>query len=214
MLAFVSLPFTFQSIMGFAPAEVGMLMMPWPLATGVAAPLAGRLSDRYSPAILGGIGLAALAAGLAALALLPAHPQIPDIAWRMALCGAGFGFFQTPNNRTLITSAPKARSGSASGMLGTARLTGQTIGAALAALMHGADRHHRRDHRARRRRGLRRAGRGDQPCRGSGFSGRTRRSSSGFLPLVRRKGEWLFQRTDPGALCPTSRAPLLPFPST
>jgi DHA2 family multidrug resistance protein-like MFS transporter len=135
MLAFVSLPFTFQSIMGFAPAEVGILMMPWPLATAVAAPLAGRLSDRYSPAILGGIGLAALAAGLASLALLPAHPQIPDIAWRMALCGAGFGFFQTPNNRTLITSAPKVRSGSASGMLGTARLTGQTIGAALAALI-------------------------------------------------------------------------------
>ncbi|MFZ2100047.1 MAG: MFS transporter, partial [Oricola sp.] len=45
-MAFVALPFAFQSIMGFAPAEVGLLMMPWPLATAVAAPLAGRLSDR------------------------------------------------------------------------------------------------------------------------------------------------------------------------
>lgn len=134
-LAFVSLPFAFQTSMGFSPAEVGVLMMPWPLATAFAAPLAGRLSDRHSPAILGFIGLGALAAGLVALAWLPNDPSIPDIAWRMALCGAGFGFFQTPNNRTLILSAPKERSGSASGMLSTARLTGQTIGAALVALI-------------------------------------------------------------------------------
>jgi DHA2 family multidrug resistance protein-like MFS transporter len=60
-----------------------------------------------------------------------------DIVWRMALCGLGFGCFQTPNNRTMITSAPRARSGAASGMLGTARLSGQTVGAALVALLLG-----------------------------------------------------------------------------
>jgi DHA2 family multidrug resistance protein-like MFS transporter len=52
----------------------------------------------------------------------------------MALCGLGFGFFQAPNNRTLLTSAPMDRSGAAGGMLATARLTGQTIGATIAAL--------------------------------------------------------------------------------
>ena len=135
MLAFVSLPFTFQTVMGFAPATVGVLMMPWPLANAVSATIAGRLSDRCSPAILGGIGLAGLAAGLAALALLPEGASVVDIGWRMALCGAGFGFFQSPNNKTLITSAPKVRSGAAGGMLATARLTGQTVGAALAALV-------------------------------------------------------------------------------
>jgi DHA2 family multidrug resistance protein-like MFS transporter len=52
----------------------------------------------------------------------------------MALAGAGFGLFQTPNNRTMIAAAPRERSGGASGMLGTARLLGQTLGAALVAL--------------------------------------------------------------------------------
>ncbi len=52
----------------------------------------------------------------------------------MALCGLGFGFFQAPNNRTLLSSAPMNRSGAAGGMLATARLTGQTFGATIAAL--------------------------------------------------------------------------------
>jgi MFS transporter, DHA2 family, multidrug resistance protein len=66
--------------------------------------------------------------------LLPAHPSPGDLVWRMALAGAGFGLFQTPNNRTMIAAAPRERSGGASGMLGTARLLGQTTGAALCAL--------------------------------------------------------------------------------
>ena len=51
----------------------------------------------------------------------------------MALCGLGFGLFQSPNNHTIVTSPPPHRSGAASGMLGTARLTGQTLGAVLLA---------------------------------------------------------------------------------
>lgn len=46
-----------------------------------------------------------------------------------------FGLFQSPNNHTIITSAPRHRSGGASGMLGTARLLGQSTGAAMVALM-------------------------------------------------------------------------------
>jgi DHA2 family multidrug resistance protein-like MFS transporter len=57
-----------------------------------------------------------------------------DIAWRMALCGAGFGFFQSPNNRAMVTSAPLQRSGAAGGALATARLLGQTAGAVTTAL--------------------------------------------------------------------------------
>jgi len=74
------------------------------------------------------------ALGLAALAFLPEHPSALDVIWRMALAGFGFGLFQTPNNRTMIAAAPRERSGGASGMLGTARLLGQTTGAALVAL--------------------------------------------------------------------------------
>jgi DHA2 family multidrug resistance protein-like MFS transporter len=71
------------------------------------------------------------------LAVLPADPSTFQIAWRMALCGFGFGLFQSPNNRTMLAAAPRERSGGASGMLSTARLMGQTTGAALVALIFG-----------------------------------------------------------------------------
>jgi DHA2 family multidrug resistance protein-like MFS transporter len=134
MLAFVALPFYLESRFGYSAVQMGLLITPWPIAVAFAAPLAGRLMERYPAGLLGGIGLVLFAAGLAALALLPANPGIFDVIWRMALSGAGFGLFQTPNNRTMIAAAPRERSGGASGMLGTARLLGQTTGAALVAL--------------------------------------------------------------------------------
>lgn len=142
MLAYVSLPFLFQNVLGFDQVQTGFLITPWPFAIVFAAPLSGILSDRYSAGVLGGVGLMALTIGLALLATLGAHPTPFDITWRMALCGAGFGMFQSPNNRQMLSAAPRERSGGASGMLGTARLTGQTIGAALVALLFGLSPNH------------------------------------------------------------------------
>ncbi|WP_145520870.1 MFS transporter [Yersinia mollaretii] len=134
-LAMVALPFFLQSVLGRDEVATGLLLTPWPLATVVVAPIAGRLVERYHAGLLGGIGLAVFASGLFLLAVLPANPTDLDIIWRMVLCGAGFGLFQSPNNHTIISAAPQHRSGGASGMLGTARLLGQTSGAALVALM-------------------------------------------------------------------------------
>ncbi|WP_205215019.1 MULTISPECIES: MFS transporter [Sphingomonas] len=129
MLAYVTLPFLFQMVLGRSAFETGLLMTPWPLALGVVAPIAGRLADKVRAGLLGGIGLAVFAVGLFSLSRLGPHPETWDIAWRMALCGAGFGLFQSPNNRTIVSSAPRERSGAAGGMLATARLLGQTTGA-------------------------------------------------------------------------------------
>ena len=136
-LAFVSLPFYFEDILGRTQVETGFFMTPWPLVVAVMAPIAGRLSDRYAAGILGSIGLALLGLGMALLAMLPANPHVTDIVWRMALCGCGFGFFQAPNMKAIMSSAPPDRSGGASGIVATARLIGQTSGAALAALCFG-----------------------------------------------------------------------------
>jgi len=137
MVSYVALPFYFQDVLHLSSTQTGFLLTPWPIAVAVMAPISGRLADRYPPGILGGIGLAMMAAGLVGVTLLPAAPGTLDIAWRLTLCGLGFGLFQSPNNKVIVTSAPRERAGGASGMQSTARLTGQSLGAALVAVIFG-----------------------------------------------------------------------------
>ena len=141
-LAFVSLPFYFEHVLGRSPVETGFLLTPWSAVVALMAPIAGRLSDRYPPGLLGGIGLAIMSVGMASLALMPADASVLNIGIRMAICGAGFGFFQSPNLKALMASAPRERAGGASGVVATARLLGQATGAALVALSYSiADSH-------------------------------------------------------------------------
>ena len=135
LLAMVSLPFYLQNVAGRNEVETGLLLTPWPVATILTAPVAGRLIEKYHPGLLGGIGMVVYATGLLLLALLPGQPTNMDIAWRLMLCGMGFGLFQTPNNSTMISAAPRSRSGGANGMQGTARLLGQTLGTTFVALI-------------------------------------------------------------------------------
>jgi len=137
MIAFVTLPFYFHDVLGYSATVTGLLMTPWPLATAVAAPVAGRLADKYSPIRLTGLGMMVFAIGLYAITFVPEGGSYAGIIGALALCGIGFGLFQAPNNRLMLTSAPRDRSGGASGMLSTARLTGQSVGAALAAILIG-----------------------------------------------------------------------------
>ena len=135
MLASIALPFLLLHGLGRSAAEAGLVLTAWPVAAVAIAPLAGRLIGRVPAGLLGGIGLVTMAAGLLLMAWLPEQPSMLQMAWRLALCGAGFGLFQSPNNHTIVTSAPLARSGAAGGMLGTARLTGQSIGALVIAML-------------------------------------------------------------------------------
>lgn len=135
IMALVAMPFMLQTMLGRSQIETGLLMTPWPLTVAIVAPLSGWLVARVAAGLLGGIGLAVMAAGLVSLAMLPDGASSVGIGWRMALTGAGFGLFQTPNNRAMIGAAPPTRSGGASGMLSMARLLGQTSGAALVSVL-------------------------------------------------------------------------------
>jgi DHA2 family multidrug resistance protein-like MFS transporter len=80
-------------------------------------------------------GATLIAVGLASAAMVPAEAGPVWLAVAIIPCGVGFGVFQVPNNRTMFLSAPLERSAAAGGMQGTARLTGQTIGAVLMTLL-------------------------------------------------------------------------------
>ena len=131
----VALVFDVQNRLGESALVTGLALTPWPLTVAVAAPLAGRLADRVSTAALCTFGATCLAAGLLLAAFMTqAHSLLPLVATTV-LCGLGFGFFQVPNNRNMLLSAPKARSAAAGGMQATARLSGQTAGAVASSLV-------------------------------------------------------------------------------
>ncbi|MBP2299717.1 MFS transporter [Azospirillum picis] len=135
MASTVALPFYLQHGLGQDAFTAGLFLVPWPLATAVAAPIAGRLSDRLATGWLCASGGVLLAAGLALSAIWPlGRDPLPLLAF-MVISGFGFGLFQTPNNRNMLLTVPKARSGAAGGMQGTARLVGQTAGAVIMTLL-------------------------------------------------------------------------------
>ncbi|MCX7361639.1 MAG: MFS transporter [Alphaproteobacteria bacterium] len=133
-LAFVSLPFYFHTVLGRSATDTGILLTAWPLALAATAPIAGRLADRHQAGFLGAVGLSFMTIGLVLTALLPAAPSSADIMWRLVLCGMGFGIFASPNNRLMMNAVPRERSGSAGGIIASARTLGQTMGATLVAL--------------------------------------------------------------------------------
>jgi DHA2 family multidrug resistance protein-like MFS transporter len=133
--AMVALPFYLQHGLGLDALHTGLLITPWPLTVALVAPLTARLAEHVSSAWLCASGGALLASGLAAAALWPLHGRPFVLIPFVILCGIGFALFQVPNNRNMFLSTPRARSGAAGGMQGTARLTGQTIGAVLMTLL-------------------------------------------------------------------------------
>jgi DHA2 family multidrug resistance protein-like MFS transporter len=125
----VSMPFMLHDTLGLSSAQTGLLITPWPIGILLSAPVIRRVADRYEAGVLSSIGLGITACGFLLLWRLPAHPGVWDIAWRTAVAGWGFGFFQPPNNRAMMVAVPSIRAGGASGMVQVARQAGQTVGA-------------------------------------------------------------------------------------
>lgn len=126
----LNVPFRLSE-MGFGPAQIGAMLAPFAVTTMIIAPASGMLSDRISPSVLGTVGLTIAVIAAWCLAFIPDHPDYFDIGWRIALCGAGFGMFFSPNGRLILGAAPKGRAAAASSLVGTTRMFGQALGSTL-----------------------------------------------------------------------------------
>lgn len=135
MLSYIALPFYLHYELSMPPAQIGLYMMPWPVATTIVAPIAGRLAERVRTAWLCAFGGMLLSIGVLIAGLSPPDPKGTAFLIGAVIAGSGFGLFQTPNNRTLLLSAPKARAGAAGATQGTARLLGQSLGAIVMAII-------------------------------------------------------------------------------
>lgn len=137
MAAYVALPFYFQQVLHRPYLQLGVLMGAWPMGTALMAFVAGRVADKINVSLLAGGGAATMVVGMGVIMLLPESVPNWPIFVAMFICGLGFSFFQTPNNRTLLASGPRNRSGAAGGLQATTRLFGQSLGVALVGISFG-----------------------------------------------------------------------------
>jgi EmrB/QacA subfamily drug resistance transporter len=126
------LPFYFEELRGFSTVESGLLLTPPSLTLAVVAPISGSLADQVGSRWLSPLGLAIACVGLVLLSQLDAQSSLWDIIWPLLVTGLGQGLFQAPNTRALMGSAPKSTQGTASGILSTGRVIGQSLSVALA----------------------------------------------------------------------------------
>ena len=134
-ITFVALPFLFQSVYGYSPVVSALLFVPWPIGIVLIAPHAGRWADTVSAPLISTLGLAIFVVGLILLAMLPASPSVWDIGLRSLVCGIGFGCFQSPNNREMLSNVAREQASYASGVLSIARTFGQCLGAAVVGIL-------------------------------------------------------------------------------
>ncbi len=128
-ITMIALPFLYLNSYHFSEITTGLLMTPWPLATMIVSPVAARYVEKHNPGITASLGMMVFITGVMLLLFPGTSPSEWNIAWRMAVCGIGFGMFQTPNNIVMVMATPVHRTGGAGGMQSTARLVGQTFGA-------------------------------------------------------------------------------------
>lgn len=116
-----------QNVQGFNSQTAGLIMISQPLIMAVFSPAAGKLSDRISPFKLSAIGMALCAAGSAAFIFLKVESSIWYVVIALAITGAGFALFSSPNTNAAMSCVKKGDYGLASSVLATMRSAGHTI---------------------------------------------------------------------------------------
>jgi MFS transporter, DHA2 family, methylenomycin A resistance protein len=124
-------PLYLQTLGGASAFNVGLELLPMSLTFVVVSHYSGALAKRFGPRVLMTSGLAAMGAGLLLLAFVSATPNLALIEAALLIIGVGLGLNTGPVNAVAVASLPPARSGTASGLVNTARMVGATLGIAV-----------------------------------------------------------------------------------
>lgn len=125
-------PFFTQDILGLTARDSGFVLMLFPIAMAIVAPLSGALSDKIGSEILTFIGLMVLVASQIGLGFLNAESPAAYVGFLTALMGVGSGFFQSPNNSLVMSTVPRSQLGSAGSVNALIRNLGMIVGITFA----------------------------------------------------------------------------------
>jgi len=123
--------FYLQRVLGYSPAQAGLMMLPMPITMAVLSPISGWLSDRLGSRLLSSAGMGLVFIGLFLLSTLGLSSSPLDVLARLFIVGLGMGLFSSPNTSAVMGSVDKTRLGVASGTLATMRFMGQSLSLAV-----------------------------------------------------------------------------------
>lgn len=126
-------PFFLQRTLDVPPGTTGWALLAFPAAVAVVGLPAGVVADRVGarPVALG--GALAMLTGLVLLVPLDRAAAVGDVAWRLALVGAGFGLFNGQTQVVAMGNAPATHLGMIGGTTTLIRQLGAALGATLGA---------------------------------------------------------------------------------
>ncbi len=133
------MPFFMQLALRLNILQVGFVMAIVSIEIALIAPAAGYLADRLGAHRVTLLGLAGLIAGFLAASTASVNDGQLVFLLRMLPMGLGIGLFMSPNSTVILATAPRARLGVASGMVGLTRMLGQTTGIALLGAVFAAN---------------------------------------------------------------------------
>ena len=129
-------PFYLESARHEPASTAGLELLVLPLGLGIAAPVAGRLTNRFGSRPLTVGGMTTTAAAL--IGTLTTSGSTPALLAFLLLAGIGLGTFTPPNNAAIMQAAPVALGGLAGGVLNTTRGLGTSFGLATAGAAYTA----------------------------------------------------------------------------
>ena len=122
-------PYYVIDVLHYPAAAGGTLMLAAALMTPLAAPLAGRLSDRVGTAGLSSLGLALEGLGLWMVSRLDAQADYFSVAAALGVVGLGLGLFEAPNMSFVMGAIPRHQQGVAGSIANMMRTLGIVFGA-------------------------------------------------------------------------------------
>jgi EmrB/QacA subfamily drug resistance transporter len=124
-------PLYLQSVRGTSALTAGLLLLPMSVSFVFVSQVSGKIANEFGPRAAMTGGMALMAVGLFTLALIPLTESLFLIEAALLLIGCGLGLNTGPVNAVAVANAPVARSGTASGLVNTARMLGATLGVAV-----------------------------------------------------------------------------------
>lgn len=117
---------SFAFVRGFnrSPVSAGVHLAIIPIVIGIAAPISGRLFEKYGSRTLTTAGMALCSIAIIFLASGSEQMNQGALIGALALFGLGLGIYITPNNAATMEAAPDGRNAEAGGLLNLMRVLG------------------------------------------------------------------------------------------